>query len=56
MTNQHTIIFVVLCRNQSGGLPVQPTTFNSVCHFDWSADEDKTYLVKSATPVCDMGM
>ena len=48
---------VVFCRSRSDVLPVLPTTSTPVLisNLNWSADEDKTYLVNSATTVCDVG-
>ena len=48
---------VLFCRKRSDELPVLPTTSTpiAISHLNWSADEDKTYLVNSATAVCDIG-
>lgn len=48
---------VIFCRKRSDELAVQPTTSTPILisNLNWSADEDKTYLVNSAMAAHDIG-
>lgn len=49
------VLVVVFHRKQGDELATPPVNPTSIHRLDWSADEDKTYLVNSLTDVYDTG-